>query len=197
MSLLAVWDVVLRRGGTPVGQAAVAREAGLANNTVAAGYLELLADLMCLGFAHAWDADRQVSLRRKRARFPPLNLLAAVAFDAARLRSVADFRVLPGKIQGRWFEWLVAQEVARRAALRGEPSPEMLNYWAGGGHEVDYVLRPDLLLEVELGGASPLDFAWFPATFPGARLTVITSRPFDAGPVSGVSMEDLLRAETW
>ena len=117
-SLIAVWDVVLRRGGSPIGQAAVAREGGLANNTVAAGYLQMLADLMTLGAAHAWDADRRMSVRRRPAKFPPINLLAAVAFDRARLRSIDDFLALPADVQGRWLEWLVAQEISRRAARR-------------------------------------------------------------------------------
>lgn len=196
-SLLAVWDVVLRRGGTPIGQAAVAREAGLANNTVAAGYLELLADLMCLGFAYAWDAGRQLSLRRKPAKFPPTNLLAAVAFDRSRLRSVADFRALDPPEQGRWLEWLVAQEISRRAALRGEPTPEILNHWAGGGHEADYVVRPELLIEVKRGGASALEYAWFPRTFPGARLLVVGRERFETESVRGVTLEDLLLDEGW
>ncbi len=196
-SLLAVWEVVLGRGGTAVGQAAVAREAGLANNTVAAGYLELLSDLMCLGVAHAWDANRGVSVRRKPAKFPPINLLAAVAFDRERLRTVDDFRALRPQVQGRWLEWLVAQEVSRRAALRGEDTPELQNYWSSKEHEVDFVVRPDLSIEVKRGGASPLEFAWFPRTFPKSRLVVVAREPFEADQVRGVRMEELLLAEEW
>ena len=196
-SLLGVWDVILRRGGAPVGQAVVAREAGLANNTVAAGYLELLADLMCLGFAHAWDADRKVAVRRKPAKFPPINLLAAVAFDRARLRTPADLRALSPEDQGRWLEWLAAQEIARRAAVRGDDSPEILHYWQGGGHELDYVVRPDLLVEVKRGGAGPFEFAWFARTFPRARLLVVASEPFDADRIRGLSVEEFLADPEW
>jgi predicted AAA+ superfamily ATPase len=196
-SLLAVWDVVLRRGGTPIGQAAVAREAGLANNTVAAGYLELLADLLCVGRAHAWDPDRRTSVRRRPAKFPPINLLAAVAFDAARTRSVGGFHALPAEAQGRWFEWLVAQEIARRAARRGEDSPETLHYWQGEEREVDYVVRPDLWIEVKRGAASAMEFAWFPRSFPRARLWIACRERFDAGRIRGLTLEDLLLDETW
>ena len=196
-SLLGVWDAVLQRGGTPIGQAAVARESGLANNTVAAGYLELLADLMCLGFAHAWDADRRVSVRRKPAKFPPINLLAAVAFDRSRLRTVADFRSLPPAAQGRWLEWLVAQEIVRRAARRGDDTPEVLHYWQGGEHEIDYVVRPELLIDVKRGGASAFEFAWFPRTFPRSRLRVVGTERFDTDQIRGVTMEELLLDAGW
>jgi predicted AAA+ superfamily ATPase len=196
-SLLAVWDVVLRRGGTPIGQAAVAREAGLANNTVAAGYLEILADLMCLGTAHAWDADRKISVRRKRAKFPPINLLAAIAFDRARLRSVSDFRSLAPEIQGRWLEWLVAQEISRRSARRGDPTPELLNYWEAGGHEIDYVIDPDLLVEVKRGAASALDFSWFARSFSKGRLCVVGRERFEADRIRGMTLEDFLLDEAW
>lgn len=196
-SLLAVWDALLARGGTPIGQAALARESGLANNTVAAGYLELLADLTCVGFQPAWDADRRVAVRRKPAKFPPTNLLAAVAFDRARLRSVADFADLRPEVQGRWFEWLVAQEIWRRAAIRGDDVPEQLPFWAGGEHELDFVVRPDLLVEVKRGGAGALESAWFPRTFPQARLWVVGRDRFTAGPIRGVTATDLLLDPDW
>lgn len=196
-SLLAVWDALLARGGTPIGQAALARETGLANNTVAAGYLELLADLTCIGFQPPWDANRRIAVRRKPAKFPPTNLLAAVAFDRARLRSVADFHALRPEDQGRWYEWLVAQEIWRRAAIRGDDVPELLPYWEGGDHELDFVVRPDLLLEVKRGSSGALEFAWFPQTFPKAQLWVVAREPFGAGPIRGVTASDLLRSPDW
>ena len=196
-SLLAVWHALLGRGGTPIGQALLAREAGLANNTVAAGYLELLADLMCIGSAFAWDESRRVAVRRKPAKFPPINLLAAVAFDRHRLRTVADFHALPADIQGRWWEWLVAQEIWRRAARRGEESPDELLFWASGEREIDYVVKPDLLLEVKRGGVSPLEFAWFPRTFPKAQLWIAGRESFVADRIRGRTMAELLRDEDW
>ncbi len=196
-SLLAVWDVVLARGGSPIGQAALAREAGLGNNTVAAGYLELLADLTCLGISQAWDADRKVAVRRRPARFPPTNLLAAVVFDRSRLRSLADFAALPPEVQGRWWEWLVGQEIFRRNARRGDLAPEFLPYWDGGDHQIDYVVRPDLMIEVKRGHTSPFEFAWFARSFPRGSLWVVGRDRFSADRLRGLTMADLLLNDDW
>jgi len=99
-ALVAVMENILKWGGTPVGQAKLAREAGLANNTVAAAYVELLSDLMCVGQALAWDPSRRVGVTRRPAKFPLTNLLVAVAWSAERLRSVDDFERLPANAQG-------------------------------------------------------------------------------------------------
>ena len=196
-SLIAVWEAVLRRGGTPIGQANVARDAGLANNTVAAGYLELLADLMCLGTAFAYDESRGIAVRRRPAKFPPTNLLAAIAFDRTRLRTVADFQALPEADQGRWFEWLLAQEIWRRRALRGEALPDQLGYWQSGTHEIDHVVRPDLLFECKRGGSSALEFGWFPRTFPRAELWIVGRDRFDGQRIRGRTFADVLADESW
>ena len=196
-SLLAVWEALLRRGGTPIGQANVARDAGLANNTVAQGYLELLADLLCVGTAFAWDESRGIAVRRRPAKFPPTNLLAAIAFDRGGLRSVADFRSLPEPVQGRWFEWLLAQEIWRRRALRGELTPDQLAYWQGGDHELDYVVRPDLVFECKRGGTSALEFAWFAKTFPKAELWIVGRDRFDGTRIRGRTFADVLLDESW
>lgn len=65
VSLIAVLETLYLRGGTPLGQAKLARESGLANNTVASGYVELLMDLLCLSYGHAWDPQKRVRLMRK------------------------------------------------------------------------------------------------------------------------------------
>lgn len=116
---------------------------------------------------------------------------------AHRLRTVADFRALPPETQGRWLEWLVAQEIWRRAARRGDDVPEELRYWAAGGHEIDYVVRDDLLVEVERGGAGPLEFAWFPRTFPQAELWIAGRERFAAQRMRGRPIEELLRDPDW
>jgi len=196
-SLLAVWEAILRRGGSPIGQANLARDAGLANNTVALGYLELLGDLLCVGTAFAWDENRGIAVRRRPAKFPPTNLLAAVAFDQAGLRTVADFRALPEEVQGRWFEWLLAQEIWRRKAMRGETTPEQLAYWQGGAHEIDYVVRPELLFECKRGGSSALEFGWFAKTFSQAELWIVGRDRFDGPRIRGRRLADVLLDETW
>jgi uncharacterized protein len=191
-SLRAVMQVLHRLGGSPVGQAKLAREAGLANNTVAAGYIELLADLMCVGVARAWDASRNVHIARRPAKFPLLNLLAAVAWAPLPPRSPEQFDALPADVQGRWMEWLVAQELWRRQALTGEEEPEQLAYWRSKDHELDFVEGKTRFIEVKRGAASPMEYAWFPRSHPGAELTVICRDPFQAGPVRGVTMETFL-----
>ena len=116
-SLVAVMAALHARGGSPLGQAKLAREAGLANNTVAAGYVELLADLMCVGISPAWDEGRKVTVARRPAKFPLINLLAAVAWAPSSPRSVEEFRALPTSAQGRWWDRL-----ARRPRPSSSPS---------------------------------------------------------------------------
>lgn len=196
-SLLAVLNCLDRFGGTPVGQAKVAREAGLANNTVAAGYLELLADLMIVGWSPAWDASRRVPLARRPAKVPFVNLLAASCWNPARPRTVREVRDAPPERQGRWLEWLVAQELWRRAAIRGDPTPEILPHWRGGDHEIDFVAGQDLFIEVTRGRASPIEYAWFQKTFPDGRLIVVGQDRFRTERIRGVTFEDFLSNPDW
>jgi uncharacterized protein len=191
-SLVAVMAALHARGSSPLGQAKLAREAGLANNTVAAGYVEVLADLMCVGISPAWDEGRKVAVARRPAKFPLINLLAAVAWAPSSPRSVEDFEALPAADQGRWWEWLVAQELWRRAALRGDDMPERIPYWRTRQHEIDFVPAPDDFIEVKRGRATALEFGWFPRSHPGARLTVISQDRFEANRIVGVTMEDFL-----
>ena len=191
-SLLAVLDRLLLWGGAPLGQAKLAREAGLANNTVAAAYVELLADLCCLGVSQAWDPEGRVRLMRRPAKYHFICLAAATAWHPARLRSVDDWLRLPEPEQGKWLEWLVAQELWRRAAIRGDESPEQLTHWQSPEHELDFVLDPNSFLEVKRGRTSALEFAWFPKVFPKARLTVVGKDRFETDRVRGVTVEDFL-----
>lgn len=194
-SLLSVMEALGRFGATPIGQAKLARQAGLANNTVASGYVELLSDLMIVGSSHAWDASRGVAQRRKPAKFPFINLFAAVAWDPGRMRTVDDFLALPADRQGVWLEWLVAQELWRRAAIRGAEIPEELPYWKSKEHELDFVLGPGEYLEVKRGRASPLEFGWFVKSHPRAHLTVVSQESFEAGAIQGLSFEDFMLLE--
>jgi uncharacterized protein len=194
-SLVAVMSALHVRGGSPIGQAKLAREAGLANNTVAAGYVELLADLMCVGISPAWDADRGITVARRPAKFPFLNLLAAVAWAPSSPRSVEEFRGLPTTEQGRWFEWLAAQELWRRAAIRGEDMPERIPYWKTRSRELDFVPAPDHFVEVKRGQATALEYTWFPREHPDAHLTVISRDRFETDRIRGVTMEDFLLGE--
>jgi predicted AAA+ superfamily ATPase len=157
-----------RFGGTPVGQAKLAREAGLANNTVAAGYADLLMDLLCVAPAFPWDTSKRRLNRRRPCKFHFSNTLVAVAWHPARIRSIDDFKALPPEEQAKFAEWLVAQELWRRAAVRGDESPEQLAFWQSAGHEVDFIGPRDSAIEVKLGRTSPMEFAWFPRSLPRA-----------------------------
>ena len=194
-SLLGVMECLHRFGGTPVGQAKLAREAGLANNTVAAGYVEQLMDLLCVCEGFAWDVTRKRSNRRRPRKFHITNLLVAASWHPARIRSVSEFRALSGEQQGRLIEWLVAQELWRRAAIRGDEIPERLHFYQSKSHGLDFVVDGEQHVQVKRGRASPLEFDWWPRTFPQGHLTVVSDERFDAGRIRGVTLEDFLLEE--
>ena len=167
-------------------------EAALANNTVANGYVELLVDLVCVSRSYAWDASRSVRLPRKPCKYHFINTLAAVACDPKNPRTVGDFKNQAPKDQGRWWEWLVAQELWRRSAIRGDPVPEDMSFWQSEKNELDFVVGQDQFIEVKRGRTSPLEFTWFPRVFPGGRLIVLSASAFQTDHVKGITMEQFL-----
>jgi predicted AAA+ superfamily ATPase len=184
-----------RHAGTALGQTKLAREAGLANNTVAAGWIEMLSDLLCVGTSAAWDAAKRAEVPRKPAKYPFVNLLAATVWSPDAPRTPDDFECLPAARQAAWHEWAVAQELFRRAAIRGESDPERLPYWQGGNHEIDFVVGGDRFIEVERGQASALDFTWFSKALPRGHLTVVCASPFEADRVRGITLDTFLAGE--
>lgn len=184
--------VLLRFGGQPVGYAKLAREAGLANNTVAQGYVEQLSDLLSLIPQWQWDDDKHQHLFRKPCKFPFVNLAVVSTFHPASMRHVHEFETLPQKDQAMLLEWLVAQEIWRRAAYRGSSNPEAVGFWKSEKHEIDFVAPDEQFIEVKLGKAGPLDFLWFDQCFPRKRLNVICSTPFETKNVTGVTIHDFL-----
>ena len=193
--MLGVMDCLMRFAGTPVGQSKLAREAGLANNTVAAGYMDLLADLMCAAPCFPWDEAHKRPNRRRPCKYHLTNLLAASAWHPRRPRRPAEFHALTDDEQGGLMEWLVAQELFRCAALRGDEFPEMMSFWQGGGHELDFVLGPQTFVEVKRGKTGPLEFMWFPKRFPKGRLTVVSASRFETDQIRGITPEEFLRDE--
>jgi uncharacterized protein len=191
-SLVSVMEQLHRHGGSPLGQTKLAREAGLANNTVAAGWIELLADLLCIGISPSWDASRRVESPRKPAKFPFINLLSASAWAPEAPRSSEEFGRMPPERQGVWYEWAVAQELFRRRALKGEDEPERIPFWQGADHEVDFVQSATEFVEVKLGRVTALDFGWFTRSFPRARLDVVCSTPFETDRIRGITLHDFL-----
>ncbi|MGD9152970.1 MAG: AAA family ATPase [Gammaproteobacteria bacterium] len=194
IALLNIMRVLFRLGGTPIGQAKLAREAGLANNTVAAGYIEMLNDLGCVVPAYPWDQHKKILILRKQCKYHFTNLLSAVAYYPTRIRSVDDFLALPEKVQGMWYEWLVAQELQRRASIRGRSILDPLAFWQNKEkeHEIDFVEDQNIFIEVKRGVCSALEFSWFAYQFPHKILTVINQTKFCTDKVNGIAFEDFL-----
>jgi predicted AAA+ superfamily ATPase len=191
-SLLAVFEALHRFGGSQLGQAKLAREAGLANNTVAAGYIGMLSDLMCIAEGSAWDESKKRAIVRRPSKYHFTNLLAAAAWGGDGLRSSEDYENLPPQSQGKWLEWLTAQELRKVKSIRGSGFPELVPYWSGGGHEIDFVLEESVLLEVKRGSADPMEYSWFTSVHPAAHLIVVSADRFETRGVTGVTMEDFL-----
>lgn len=194
-ALLNVTSTLFRYGTTALGQAKLAREAGLSNNTIAAGYIELLNDLGCVTPAYPWDDSKKILLLRKQCKYHFTNLLVAVAYHPNRIRSVADFLALPPTTQGIWYEWLVAQELLRRASINNAEILEPLAFWQNKENEIDFFVPPDFWLEVKRGKSSALDFGWFTRVFPKQQLTVINTAAFETERVKGISFEEFLLAD--
>jgi predicted AAA+ superfamily ATPase len=102
---------------------------------------------------------------------------------------------LPAEERAKFAEWLVAQELWRRAAVRGAEAAEQMAFWQAAGHELDFVATPKAAVEVKLGSTNPLEFAWFPRTFSRASLSVIGRDRWRAGLLEGMTLEDFLLAD--
>ncbi|MDA3925032.1 MAG: AAA family ATPase [Kiritimatiellae bacterium] len=190
--LLGVLECIYRFGGTPTGYAKVAREAGMANNTVASGYIDQLTDLICVAPSYAWEASRNRFNRRRPCKFHFTNLLAATAWHPSHPRCPADYHALPSEQQAVFMEWTIAQECWRRAALRGDEIPEKSAFWQSDKHEIDFVFSSNDFIEVKRGRAGPLDFSWFPKMFPQARLKVICNTNFETDSIQGITLKEFL-----
>jgi predicted AAA+ superfamily ATPase len=191
-SMLNIFSALFRMGCSPIGQSNLAKEAGLANNTVAAGYMELFADLGSILPSFPWDPHRHIGILRKPCKFHFTNILVAIAYHPARIRSVQDFKELLPSAQAVFYEWLVAQELVRRKAIRGEMALDPLYFWKNDDHEIDFVVEPRDYLEVKRGQSSPIEFAWAKHLLPKSRIRVICTTPFETATVSGLTLEQFL-----
>jgi len=195
-SLVNIMNVLYRLAATPVGQAKLAREAGLANNTVAHGYIEILNDLGCVIPSYPWDQHRSQLILRKPCKYHFTNLLAAVAYLPIRIRSVNDFMELTEKQQSVWYEWLIAQELQRRAAYSGREILAPLAYWQNKNHEIDFVEHGENYIEVKRGKSSVIEFSWFPKQIPHKQLIVINLNKFETDRIKGLRLEEFLLDES-
>ncbi|MBS0655271.1 MAG: ATP-binding protein [Verrucomicrobia bacterium] len=192
VSMLNIFSALFRMGSSPIGQSNLAKEAGLANNTVAAGYMELFGDLACILPSFPWDQHRNIGILRRPCKFHFTNILVAIAYHPARIRRVQDFQELSTHDQALFYEWLVAQELVRRRAIRGEMALDPLYFWENAEHEMDFVVQPKEYLEVKRGQSSPIEFAWAKHQFPKSKVRVICSTPFESESVTGISLEQFL-----
>lgn len=95
--------------------------------------------------------------------------------------------------QGCWYEWLVAQELWRRAAIEGQEAPELLRHWSSKRHELDFVVGQHDYIEVEHGHTSPLEFAWFNDSLGQGELLVLGADRFDTARIRGRTLVKWLR----
>jgi hypothetical protein len=76
--------------------------------------------------------------------------------------------------------------------VAGKEFPELQRFWQSKEHEVDFVDSSGDLIEVKSGAASAGEFAWLPRVFPGKRLTVVCTTPFETHYAVGVTLEQFL-----
>lgn len=193
-SLWNVMQVLHRFGTTPIGQSKLAREAGLANNTVAQGYSEILHDLGCVIPAYPWDQHRKILVKRKECKYHFTNLLVALVYNTETIRCVDDFLALSEKEQGMWYEWLVAQELMRRNSIDGMNLLAPLAFWQNKEHEIDFVTpgRKIEYTEVKRGNTSALEFSWFSKQFPHQHLRVVSKSIYKTDQIMGCLLEEFL-----
>lgn len=192
--LLAVLQSLYRMAGNPVGQAKLARESGLSNNTMAQGYIDLLADLLTIMPSFPYDPERKISIFRKPCKYHFVNVLAAICWHPKKPRTIANLKNL-GKDLGAILEWTVAQEIWRRACISNSGElPEHMNFWQSNDHEIDFIVpNQKIYIEVKAGIAQATDFIWFLNTFQNDKLTVINKNHFDTEGIAGITLEDFLQ----
>lgn len=191
--VLAILQSLYRMAATPIGQAKLARESGLSNNTVAQGYVELLSDLMTVIPAFPYDMDRKISIFRKPCKYHFTNLLMAICWHPKKPRTIEELKQM-GSDLGSIFEWTVAQEIWRRLCIQdSENLPDHLNFWQSKEHEIDFVLpNQNTYIEVKSGKCMPTNFIWFLKCFHKGNLTVINQNTFETERIYGISLEDFL-----
>lgn len=188
-----ILSCLIKFGSSPVGYAKLAREAGISNNTVAAGYIDQLFDLLTILPSWQWDESRKILLGSKPCKFHFINLAMLIAFHPNMIRSVEEFCQMPQETQGVWIEWLMAQEIWRKTVLKYKyDQAEKIAFWKTKNNEIDFVLPDETFIEVKRGKAGPMDFTWFPRIFPHANLKVICQNSFEINNIKGMSIEEFL-----
>jgi predicted AAA+ superfamily ATPase len=177
--LLAVMQTILERGGHPVGFTKLARESGLANNTAASDYINLLSDIFVIGPSYAWDISKKHANFKRPCKFHFINLLAAISFMPNAPRSLVQLRLIDSNLRGSLFVWLAAQELFSRTTFVNTEFPEHSNYWMNDSHEIDFILDPTNFLEIKAGQAHSWEFSWFANSFAKSKLYVVSESSFE------------------
>lgn len=191
-SLLNILNSIYKFGCSPVGFAKIAREAGLANNTVASGYIEQLEDLQVITTLLQWDHVKKVFLPRKPCKFTFINAFAHAAFHPYKIRFFLDIKELSAHDKAFLYETIVAQEIWRRIHFLGKEKEVSLGFWKSDKHEVDFVTSDEQFFEVKVGKVNAHEFSWFPKIFPGKKLTVICDSKFETDFMRAISLHDFL-----
>lgn len=191
-SLKNVLNAIYKFGTSPVGYAKLARESGLANNTVAAGYIEQLQDLLVLTPLLQWDWSKKILLPRKPCKFMFKNLFAHIAFHPENIRFVEDIRSLSSHFKGLLMETLVSQELFRRISMRGEEHTVSIGFWKSDDHEIDFVTSNHEFFEVKAGSVTPMEFQWFARSFPKEKLTIICESRFETENLRAITFHDFM-----
>ncbi|MFM8454382.1 MAG: DUF4143 domain-containing protein, partial [Gammaproteobacteria bacterium] len=196
--LLAILQSIFRMAGNPVGQSKLAKESGMANNTIAQGYINLLTDLMIVLPSFPYDADRKISIFRKPCKYHFTNLLAAITWHPKKPRTIAELKNL-GPDLGFIMEWVVAQEIWRQSCIHSfDYFPEILNFWQSKTHEIDFVIpnnnQNETYIEVKLRPEQASNFLWFFKSFPNpsSKLLVINKNNFTSERIMGINVEEFL-----
>lgn len=147
---------VAATSGWPVNVEGLARDLGLAANTIRA-HLDLLETLFLVYRLPAWHSN----LLARLVKAPKLYVTDS-GLLAHLLRSSADRAVADGRIAGALLETFAAMEIVRSASVDDDP-PELFHFRDRWGHEVDLVMerRDGTIAGVEVKASAtpgPKDF---------------------------------------
>ncbi len=192
-NLMAVLGALYKFAPNPVGQSKLARESGLANNTLAKAYTELLADLMILLPAYPYDISKKISIFRKECKYHFINVFFALCMHPLKPRSIEELKALPATTFASILEWVVAQEIWRQSCI-ANVDLDILNFWQTDKHEVDFVMpKQKLWIEVKSGREQATSFSWFAKQILGdQQLQVINQAHFTAKRMRGLTLHDFL-----
>jgi uncharacterized protein len=192
-NLMAVLSALYKFAPNPIGQSKLARESGLANNTLAKAYTELLADLMILLPAYPYDINKEISIFRKECKYHFINVFFALCMHPQKPRSIAELKALPAAAFAPILEWIVAQEIWRQSCI-ANIDLDVLNFWQTEKHEIDFVVpKQKLWIEVKSGSEQVTNFAWFSKQILGDQhLQVINQARFKTKRICGLTLHDFL-----